>query len=233
LYRTINLLAFVACLIWLYIEPSPEPVVVLLLSTAGFFRDDIHGVIGKKIFTLTPKNNLIREFSASKFSFVDSELINPRILEDLAVWLSDSGSQVVSINITESNDSNRYHGNVTSKELDCGFPIITSNPDKGRFSYRYLGCSFSGVHLIQTWANGGGSGVFCNVILATLSQDSSIEYDKSNIEKVDRFVIKLIGSIPLGDRYEAELGYKFGFLSIPACIGMRSLRKSKSTMLVL
>jgi hypothetical protein len=233
LYRIINFFAFVGCLIWLYIESSPEPVVVLLLSTAGFFRDDIHGVIGKNIFTLTPKNKLIREFSASKFSFIGSELINPRILEDLVGWLSDSGDQVVSINITESNDSNRYHCNITSKELVFGFPVITANHDEGSFSYRYLGCSFSGVHLIQTWANGGGSGVFCNVILATLSQDSSIEHDKNKIEKVDRFVIKLIGSIPLGDRYEAELSYKFGFLSIPACTGMRSLIKSKSTMLVL
>ena len=233
MYRIINLFAFVGCLVWLYIEPSPEPVVVLLLSTAGFFRDDIHGVIGKNIFTLTPKNKLIREFSASKFSFVDSDLINPRILEDLVGWLSDSGDQVVSINITESNNSNRYFGDITSKKLEFGFPVITSNYDESSFSYRYLGCSFSGVHLIQTWADGGGSGVFCNVILATLSQDSSLEYDKNKIEKVDRFVIKLIGSIPLGDRYEAELSYKFGFLSIPACTGMRSLRKSKSTMLVL
>lgn len=233
MYRIINLCAFVACLFWLYIEPSPEPVVVLLLSTAGFFRDDIYGVIGKNIFTLTPKNKLIREFGASKFSFVNSELINPRILEDLVGWLSDSGDQVVSINITESNKSNRYHGEITSKELDSGFPVITSNHDEGSFSYRYLGCSFSGVHLIQTWDHGGGSAVFCNVILVTLSLDSSIEYDKNKVEKVDRFVIKLIGSIPLGDRYEGELNYKFGFLSIPACKGMRSLGESKSTLLVL
>jgi hypothetical protein len=67
---------------------------------------------------------------------------------------------------------------MTSKKLGFGFPVITSKYDEGSFSYRYLGCSFSGVHLLQTWAKGGGSGVFCNVILATLSQDSSIEYDK-------------------------------------------------------
>ena len=233
MYRIINLLAFVGCLIWLYVEPGPEPVVVLLLSTAGFFRDDIHGVIGKNVFTLTPKNKLIRELSASRFSFVNAELINPRILEDLVGWLSDSGDQVVSINITESNKSNRYHGNITSKEFDTGFPIIISEHSKGSFSYRYLGCSFTGVHLIQTWDHGGGSGVFCNVVLVTLSQDSSLEYDNNKIGKVDRFVIKLIGSIPLGDRYEGKLSYKFGFLSISACKGMRSLRGTKSTMLVL
>lgn len=233
MYRIINLCAFVACLFWMYVEPSPEPLVVLLLSTAGFFRDDIHGIIGKNIFTITPKNKLIREFSGSKFSFISSELINPRILEDLVGWLSNTGDQVVSINITESNQSNRYHGEITAKELDSGYPVITSKHDEGSFSYRYLGCSFSGVHLIQTWDHSGGSGVFCNVLLATLSQDSSIEYNKNKIEKVDRFVIKLIGSVPLGDRYDGELSYKFGFLSIPACKGMRSLRESKSKLLIL
>ncbi|WP_298939364.1 hypothetical protein [uncultured Psychromonas sp.] len=233
MYRIINFCAFVACLVWLYVEPSPEPVVVLLLSTAGFFRDDIHGVIGKNIFTLTPKNKLIRDFSSSKFSFISSELINPRILEDLVGWLSDGGDQIVSINITESNMSNRYHGSITSEEIDSGYPIITSAHEEGAFSYRYLGCSFSGVHLIQTWDHGGGSGVFCNVLLVTLSQDSAIEYEKNKIGKVDRFVVKLVSSIPLGDRYEGALNYKFGFLSIPACKGIRSLRESKSTLLVL
>ena len=233
LYRIINLLAFVGCLIWLYIEPSPEPVVVLLMSTAGFFRDDIHGVIGRNIFSLTPKNKLIRKLSASKYSFFSSELINPRIIEDLVGWLSDCGDQVVSINVTESNSSNRYQGTITTENCNTGFPIVCSEHSEGCFSYKYLGCSYSGVHIIQTWSNGGGSGVWCNVVLVTLSQDSSVEYDSKKIDKVDRFVIKLIGSIPLGDRYEGKLSYKLGFLLISKCKGMSSLRGSNSIMLVL
>lgn len=69
--------------------------------------------------------------------------------------------------------------------------------------------------------------------MVTLSQDFSIEYDKNKIEKVERLVIKLIGSIPLGDRYDGKLSYKFGFLSIPECKGIRSLRVTKSILLVL
>lgn len=48
---------------------SPKPVVVivvvLLLIIAGFFGDDIHGVIGKNIFTLTLKNQLIHELETA------------------------------------------------------------------------------------------------------------------------------------------------------------------------
>ena len=221
------------CIVWLYIDPSPEPVVVLLLSVAGFFRDDIHGIIGKNIFTLTPKNRLIRDLVSAKYSFVNSEYINPRILEDLIGWLSDTGNQVVSINVSDSNRSNRYFGNITHEEKESGYPLVTSSHDDGWFSYQYLGRSFSGLHLVQTWSNGGGSGIFCNIILVTLSLDSALEYGKDKNEKSTRFLLKLIGSLPLGDRYEGTVSYKFGFLAIPACQGMRSLRERKSIMLVL
>ena len=208
-------------------------MVVLLLSVAGFFRDDIHGIIGKNIFTLTPKNRLIRDLVSAKYSFVNSEYINPRILEDLIGWLSDTGNQVVSINVSDSNRSNRYFGNITHEEKESGYPLVTSSHDDGWFSYQYLGRSFSGLHLVQTWSNGGGSGIFCNIILVTLSLDSALEYGKDKNEKSTRFLLKLIGSLPLGDRYEGTVSYKFGFLAIPACQGMRSLRERKSIMIVL
>ena len=204
-------------------------MVVLLLSVAGFFRDDIHGIIGKNIFTLTPKNRLIRDLESAKYSFVDSEFINPRILEDLIGWLSDTGDQIVSINVADSNRSNRYFGDITHQQTENGFPRVTSSYDEGWFSYQYLGRSFSGIHILQTWSNGGGSGIFCNIVFVTLSLDSAFVYDKKNT----RFVIKLVGLLPLGDRYEGSISYKFGFLTIPACKGMRTLRESKSLILVL
>lgn len=233
MYRILNIFAFIGCVIWLYSQPSPEHVVALIVSVAGFFRDDIHGVIGKNIFTLTPKNNLIHDLNTSKYSFTNPQWINPRILEDLVGWLSDSGDQIVSINITESNNSNRYFGEITSEVIRDRFPRITSKYDKSWFSYEYLGQSFSGVHLVQTWSSGGGSGVFCNILLVILSIDSAFEYDENTNKKVSRFVIKLIGSIPLGDKYDGSITYKFGILSISACRGMQSLRKKKSRVLVL
>lgn len=233
MYKIINFLAFLGCIVWLYVDPSPEPVVVLFLSVAGFFRDDLHGIIGKNIFALTPKSRLIRDFESTKYSFIGSEFINPRILEDLLGWISDSGDQIVSINVTDLNRSNRYFGEVTIQETKNGFPLVTSKHDDGWFSYQYLGCSFSGVHVLQTWDNGGGSGVFCNIALVTLSLDSALVYDKNQKKKTTRFVIKLIGSLPLGDRYEGNISYKFGILTIPACQGMRTLREKKSRLLIL
>lgn len=233
MYTTINFLAFIGCIVWLYIDPGPEPVVVLLLSVAGFFRDDIHGIIGRNLFTLTPKTGLIRDLESAKYSFFDSEFINPRILDDLCGWLSDVGDQIVSINIADSNNSNRYVGDIDVNRSESGFPLVTSTYEDGWFSYKYIGRSFSGLHIVQIWSNGGGSGVFCNIMLVTLSLDSALEYDGDKYEKKSRYVIKLIGSLPLGDRYDGKIVYKFGILTIPACKGRKSLREKKSLVLVL
>lgn len=233
MYKIINFSAFVGCIVWIWIDPSPESVVALLLSVAGFFRDDIHGIIGKNVFTLTPKNRLIRDLEAAKYSFTNSEFINPRILDDLIGWLSDVGDQIVSINIADSNKSNRYFGDITVEKNEADFPVVTCTYEEGWVSYKYIGRSFSGLHIVQIWSNGGGSGTFCNVLLVTLSLDSALEYNGRENEKRTRYVIKLIGSLPLGDRYEGKISYKFGFLSIPACNGFKSLREEKTRVLVL
>lgn len=134
------------------------------MTIVGFFRDDIHGLIGKHIFTLTPKAKLIRDFNSSKYSFINNEFVNPKIIEELIGWLSDSGNQVVSVNITDSNKSNRHFREVTVEDSRDNNPLVTSSYEEATFTYQYLGTSFSGVHLLQTWSNGGGSGLFCNIV---------------------------------------------------------------------
>ena len=233
MYRTINILAFFGCIAWLYIDPTPEPVVVLLATFAAFFRDDIHGVIGKNVFTLTPKNKLIRDFDTAKYSFTDREFINPRILNDLIGWLSDSGDQIVSVNLTEANKSNRYFGELSVIEKESEHPVVSSESEEGRTSYQYIGHSFSGVHLVQVWSNSGGSGVFGNILLVTLSLDSALEHNGIESKKISRFIVKHIGTIPLGDRYEGKISYRWGILTIPACQGCRSLREKTAHVLVL
>lgn len=205
---------------------------MLLLTIAGFFRDDIHGIIGRSVFTLTPKNQLVRDLEAARYSFINPEFINPRILDDLSGWLSDTGDQIVSINISESNQSNRYHGDIKVEETD-GYPVVTSTTEEGWASYKYIGISFSGVHIVQAWSNGGGSGVFTNILLVTLSSDSSLESNGLSYGKKSRYVVRLVGSLPLGDRYQGQVKYKFGILSISPCEGMKSLRDTGARIVVL
>ncbi|WP_223176110.1 hypothetical protein [Sulfurimonas hydrogeniphila] len=233
MYKIISIIAFLACIIWLYLEPSPEPVVVLLLSTAAFFRDEVHGIIGFNFMSLTPKSTLIRNFNDYKYSFTNEEYINPKILEDLIGWVSDTGDQVVSINISESNKSNKYFSDISSKTISKKYPIVTAKEGDETLSYQYVGCSFSGVHIIQTWSASAGVAIFCNILLVTVSNDSTIDFENGKYIKINRLVIKKVGSLPLADRYDGEIGYQFGFLSIPSSNGRKSLRTKNSHILVL
>ena len=233
MYRIITFAAFIACAVWLYADPGFEPLVGFLASLAAYFKDEVHGLIGTNFLSLTAKALLIHNFSNSKYSFIDEEYINPKILIDLTGWISDSGDEVVSINIPKSNKSNRYYGQVTVSKPDSGFPIVQSINDESTDSYQYTGCSFSGVHILRTWSNGGGSGTFCDILLVTISNDKAILYENERTTKSERLVIKKIGSISLGDRYEGNITYKCGVLSIPACEGMQSIRRKKKRLLVI
>ena len=100
------------------------------------------------------------------------------------------------------------------------------------YSYQYIGCSFSGVHIIRTWSNEGGSGTFCNILLVTLSTDTTVEIYSNKSIKSERFLIKKIGTISLGDRYKGNISYRFCFLSIDKCNTTYTTRK-KMTLLII
>jgi len=231
LYRILSFIALVACITWFAIDPGFEPFIGIMVGFAAFFRDEVHGVIGLNFLSLTPKTSLIRNLTHSKYSFIEPEYINPKIIEDLVGLLSDTGDQVVSINVAKSNKSNRYFGDVTVEKTSSN-PIVKATDGEVSFAYQYIGHSFSGVHLLRTWDSGGGSGIFCSVVLLTISNDDAIELERQKATKIERFVVKKVGLLPLGDRYEGEIKYRFGILTIPACSGQASLRNKKQRLLV-
>ncbi len=69
--------------------------------------------------------------------------------------------------------------------------------------------------------------------MVTISNDVVIDYVDGKYKKVDRLVIKKVGMLPLGDRYEGKLRYWFGVLWIPSCSNKKSLRIFSSCILVL
>lgn len=232
IYRLLNILVLFGCIYWFVVDAGPEPIIVFITGIAAFFRDEIHGVIGFSFISLVPRSRPVRKFKNYKYSFIDSEYINPAIIEDLNGWISDVGDQVVSINISDSNRSNRYSGEIVARQVNGEYPVIEYKYEETSINYQYIGCSFSGVHILRLTTNYGGSGFFGSLILVTVSSDMSVEFEKSRPVKKERLLIKKVGSIPLGDRYNGKIQYKYGIINIPASEGIQTLRDKRERIFV-
>jgi hypothetical protein len=150
------------------------------------------------------------------YSFSHAPFVSPRIIQDLSPWVSDCGDQVVAINLLESQDSNRYFGDALVRNIDGQNPFVYTQPvtiDNGEtnhteFGYQFVGVTSSGVLILVTSDWEGGTGVFRNLLLVTLEYDKSIrcDWDKGVVHSSGkRFLIKRVGEIALGDRWDGEL----------------------------
>jgi len=149
-------------------------------------------------------------------SFNHLPFINPMIIQDLSTSISDEGDQVVAINVLESQDSNRYFGQIqTRTNLNSNPYVYTETTlvedgetNETEFGYRFVGQTSSGIYVIETSDREGGSGVFINLMLVKFEYDRAINYDwgKGVVSKgKKRLVVKKLGEIALGDRWDANL----------------------------
>ena len=165
---------------------------------------------------LQPQNRVAVPNKDFPYSFDKAPFISPRIIQDLSTWISDSGDQVVAINVLEAQGSNRYHGDAHVGE---GHPPYVSTEtttvdfgvtNNAWFGYHFIGMTKSGVYVLETSDSGGGSGVFRNILLLTFEDDDGIvcDWEKTvarHLNKRKRLLINKLGEIPLGDRWDGEL----------------------------
>ena len=232
MYRFLTSVAFISSIVWLAKDPGFEPAITCLIALAAVFRDEFHGVVGVHLLSLSPRTAPVRNLTHLRYSFSRPAFINPMIIADLYGWISDLGDQVVSVNVSGANESNRYFAEVIVTDGE-EHAVVSARHNQSSFAYQYLGCSFSGLHLLQIWSSGGGSGVFCAVMLVTLSTESAVEIEQDGVKKIERFIIKRVATIPLGDRYEGKLSFRFGMLTIGECPGRASLRSLKQRLVII
>jgi hypothetical protein len=144
--------------------------------------------------------------------------INPRAVQELLSWISDSLPGPVSIDLAGTWNSNRYFGEFARRAggdvfIDLKTAQVGPAADNpGWFAYRRIGTLTSGVHVVETWENRGGSGVFTNLLLVRFVVDQ----EHSSGERRQRLLMVRVGEEPLGDRYSGEVVVKGNVITIAA-----------------
>ncbi len=111
------------------------------------------------------------------WSFSAPPYVHPRIIEDLSTWLSDGGDQVVAINLLDAQGSNRYHGDILTREGPGGASFVYTRDGRAMFGYEHVGTTTSGVHVLLTSDCGGGTGVFVDLMLVRIETDRGFAVD--------------------------------------------------------
>lgn len=163
----------------------------------------------------------------SELSFCQPPFVHPRIIQDLLAWESDGGDQVVAINLTDSQGSNRYYGEIKVQPSEAAqkHPQVSTTVRSGQGSeqqedtivYQYVGTTSSGVHVLTTWQWGSGTMVSRRLLLVTIEEDPGIDQSPAaqgggigNRNGALRFnrprlLIRKLGELVLGDRWEGAL----------------------------
>jgi hypothetical protein len=88
-----------------------------------------------------------------------------------------------------------YSGNLPGY---LSFKKTEAGNDAGYYGYRVIGQTASGIFIVHTNANYGGSGVFSNIILLKLDQAKMFDPKSGKAQTYNR--LSYLGQIPGGDR---------------------------------
>ncbi len=189
-------------------------MVMLVLVFAGCSNRKVSYLLGSS------ENDLRSSPEHSRYSFAREEFVHPLIVRELLGWISDGDAPVVSIDVASGNQSNQFFGDFTVESYRGRSLVEWKGPDGESFSYVHVATSPSGVEMVECYSSGGGSGVFGSVALFCWEYDEALKEDISGkLSTERRLLLKQLGEIALGDRYDGSITYKDGLLTIGPDVG--------------
>lgn len=178
-------------------------------------------------------------------SFDHPPYLNPRIIQDLSTWISDSEDQVVAINVLAAQHSNQFFADVQTRQITNASPYVYFQDESGtEFGYQFIGKTSSDIYVLETVSVSGGSGDFRNLMLVKFVSDRGMSCDWKRGELKPgpkRLLIKKVGEIALGDRWDGKLtirgdsicvGKDHGWFSVSGGSGGRDLKPRELTILM-
>jgi hypothetical protein len=155
-----------------------------------------------------------------QYSFSRREFVHPRIVEELLGFMSDRHETVTSVYLESANNSNRFFGAVETTQDSDGVWVKYEEAAGGSFMrqpyfrYKHIGTSQSGIHILRTMWNGGGSGHFNDLCFLAFRTDEGVTLDAGSLHVRKRLLLKTLGSIPIGDRFCGTIEFKNGVLNV-------------------
>lgn len=150
---------------------------------------------------------------SAAYSFEREEFIHPLIVRELLGSLSDPEATVVAVDLALANHSNRFFDEFSRTPRDARTWIKWVGAEREWFAYSHIATSPSGIQMVECYDCGGGSGVFGSVGLFSFEHDRALAAGPW-LSARPRILLKTFGSISLGDRFQGQIIYRDGILTI-------------------
>ena len=170
-----------------------------------------------------------------KHLFFRGQPLHPLIVQEFITWLSDTGDHIISINLRDAFNSNRYCCDDSfSVELSEKRTLVRTDFTKDyetynndyisqeecvgscTLTYAHLGTTDNGAIVIQVWERSGGSGVFSTLLFTKVKERMGANFDYANPSNLafdkQQIVLEKLFSISLGDRQETSIGVNGNFV---------------------
>ena len=128
---------------------------------------------------------------------LNNKPIHPLSVAPLLEDLGSHDARIAAVDLEGSGASGSHQVKMTVR----GDFVSSSDGSGGWVAYRHLGTTPDGLHVLVTQVNGGGSGVFEDVVWVRLMKDQVWEDGK----KRDRTMLLRVGSFTLGDRDDGDV----------------------------
>ncbi len=174
----------------------------------------------KKDATDEELSKCVKEFFVYK-----GKPLSVKMIFDMVPWLSDRGSQVLTLDIENSFKSNRYfEGDDSSIERKSEWfkVVLNDKKDDTTYSYDVIGKTSSGVFVVKIINSPNrASGVFAELLFLKIEHEPNFQFSQSSasdktIGKLSgkRLVLKKLGDYPLGNRTESEINIRGNTIEI-------------------
>lgn len=145
--------------------------------------------------SLENNNEIQKYFEELNIEFsIDGKTVNPLIIYHFTggdADMSDGPGIYQSVNILEAQESNTFYCDSCLGTKQFYFEHVDGRY-YGEFLYEYHGRTLSGVHVVSTSCNGGGTGVWGSILFLKVVKKNSIR----NGVKCEIICLDLIGEAP-------------------------------------